>query len=269
MATTLARENVKHNIERNKKAYDATAKDPNFKIGQTVLLHTPHVQKGLSSKLQIKWKGSYYIVECCQNHTYVLRHANTHVLMKTVVHANRLKPFNESVNEPREEVIDEGDDSDEADTPEDRANKQTDSDVNGHVINRQVDHSNDNNVQADQSQEEHAQNKIERVLRSKRYKGKLWYRVKWFYILFYTFLFIFYLYIIDFYINWIFLFCNSAFEQGHLDTWRYKNALIIIIIIINTRKTEWVDGNVVPSEMQREYFVKYTMEGRTKKKRKK
>ena len=211
MATTLAKENVKHNIERNKKAYDATAKDPNFKIGQTVLLHTPHVQKGLSSKLQIKWKGPYYIVECCQNHTYVLRHANTHVLMKTVVHANRLKPFNESVNEPREEVIDEGDDSDEADTPEDRANKQTDSDVNDHVINRQVDHSNDNNVQADQSQEEHAQNKIERVLRSKRYKGKLWYRVKWF----------------------------------------------------NTRKTEWVDGNVVPSEMQREYFVKYTMEGRT------
>ena len=50
----------------------------------------------------------------------------------------------------------------------------------------------------------------------------------------YTFfiLFILYLYIIDFYINWIFLFCNSAFEQGHLDTWRYKNALIIIIIII-------------------------------------
>ena len=30
-----------------------------------------------------------------------------------------------------------------------------------------------------------------------------------------------------------FLFCNSAFEQGHLDTWRYKNALIIIIIIIH------------------------------------
>ena len=37
------------------------------------------------------------------------------------------------------------------------------------------------------------------------------------------------LYIIDFYINWIFLFCNSAFEQGHLDTWRYKNALIILL----------------------------------------
>ena len=112
------------------------------------------MQKGLSSKLPIKWKGPYYIVECCPNHTYVLRHANTHVLLKTVVHANRLKPFNESVNAQREERVDEGDDSDEADTPEDRAIKQTDSDVNDHVINRQVDHSNDNNEHADQSQEE-------------------------------------------------------------------------------------------------------------------
>ena len=54
--------------------------------------------------------------------------------------------------------------------------------------------------------------------------------VLFFYILFYTFFF--FLYIIDFYINWIFLFCNNAFEQGHLDTWRYKNALIIIILLL-------------------------------------
>ena len=217
LATTLAKENVKHNIERNRKAYDATAKDPDFKIGQTVLLYTPHVQKGLSAKLQIKWKGPYYIVECCQNHTYSLRHANTHVLMKTVVHANRLKPFNESDNAQREEIVDEGDYSEEADTPEDSTNKQSDSDANDHTINRQVDHSINDNVQTDQPQEEQAQNKIERVLRSKRYKGKLWYRVKWF----------------------------------------------------NIRKTEWVDENVVPNDMQREYFVKYTVAGRTKKKRKK
>ena len=217
LATTLAKENVKHNIERNRKAYDATAKDPDFKIGQTVLLYTPHVQKGLSAKLQIKWKGPYYIVECCQNHTYSLRHANTHVLMKTVVHANRLKPFNESANAQREEIVDEGDYSEEADTPEDSTNKQSGSDANDHTINRQVDHSIDDNVQTDQPQEEQAQNKIERVLRSKRYKGKLWYRVKWF----------------------------------------------------NIRKTEWVDENVVPNDMQREYFVKYTVAGRTKKKRKK
>ena len=26
--------------------------------------------------------------------------------------------------------------------------------------------------------------------------------------------------------------CNSAFEQGNLDLWRYTNAFIIIIIVI-------------------------------------
>ena len=56
-----------------------------------------------------------------------------------------------------------------------------------------------------------------------------------FYILFYTFylLFVYYrfLYQLDF------LFCNSAFEQGHLDTWRYKNALIIIILLSCDRMT--------------------------------
>ena len=173
LATTLAKETVKLNIERNRKTYDATAKDNNFKIGQTVLVCTPHAQKGLSSKLQIKWQGPYYIVECCQNHIYSLRHANSHVLMKTVAHANWLNPFNEDVNAQRGDTVDDGDDSEEADNPEDRINKQSDSDANDHVITRQVDHRNDNNVQADQSQDEHAQNKIERVLRSKRYKGKL------------------------------------------------------------------------------------------------
>ena len=58
--------------------------------------------------------------------------------MKTVVHANRLKPFNESANAQREEIVDERDYSEEADTPEDSTNKQSDSDANDHTINRQV-----------------------------------------------------------------------------------------------------------------------------------
>ena len=62
LARSLAKENVNRNIDKNKEAYDANAKEPNFKVGQTVLLYTPQVQKGLSSKLQRKWKGPYYIV---------------------------------------------------------------------------------------------------------------------------------------------------------------------------------------------------------------
>ena len=53
------------------------AKVPNFQVGQSVLLYIPHVQKGMSSKLQRKWKGPYYIVECGDNHTYNLRNADS------------------------------------------------------------------------------------------------------------------------------------------------------------------------------------------------
>ena len=52
------------------------------------------------------------------------------------------------------------------------------------------------------------------------------------FFIYFCYTFYFYLYIIDFLYQLFFLFCNNAFEQGHLDTWRYKNALIIIIIII-------------------------------------
>ena len=54
----------------------------------------------------------------------------------------------------------------------------------------------------------------------------------WGFFIYFFIVFIFYLYIIDFYINLIFLFCNGAFEQGHLDTWRYRNALIIILLLL-------------------------------------
>ena len=57
LARTLATEKINHTIERNKEAHDVKAKDPNFQVGQSVLLYIPHVQKGMSSKLQRKWKG--------------------------------------------------------------------------------------------------------------------------------------------------------------------------------------------------------------------
>ena len=41
-----------------------------------------------------------------------------------------------------------------------------------------------------------------------------------------------YFYIITFSFFYCFVTCNSAFEQGHLEPWRYINAFIIIIFII-------------------------------------
>ena len=60
------------------------------------------------------------------------------------------------------------------------------------------------------------QHTIERVLCSKRYRGKLWYKVKWRHI----------------------------------------------------KKREWIEEDVVPRDMQRDYFVNSTMAGRAKKRKK-
>ena len=48
-----------------------------------------------------------------------------------------------------------------------------------------------------------------------------------FFMFLFIYLFIYFLILIVF--NYV---CVSAFEQGHLDPWRSKSALIIIIIII-------------------------------------
>ena len=77
----------------------------------------------------------------CQNHTYSLRHADTHVLHKTLVHANRLKAFTEnSTSQGVESMEDSGETEQEADSPADTpqteqtSNSQSDEIVSG-VVN--------------------------------------------------------------------------------------------------------------------------------------
>ena len=51
-----------------------------------------------------------------------------------------------------------------------------------------------------------------------------------FYLGFLYIFYIIYFYIFTFSFFTVFFACNSAFEQGHLEPWRYINAFIIIII---------------------------------------
>ena len=146
-----------------------------------MLLYVPRVMKGDSAKLQRKWQGPYYIVECCNNHTYSLRHAETHVLHKSLAHANRLKPYcerehsqlcdNDIPLELETEPVGETEEQ----------NGQDNLTVINDTINRPANYSNDNNIGLlpDHSQSGNTQRTIERVMCSRRYRGKLWYRVKW------------------------------------------------------------------------------------------
>ena len=58
-----------------------------------MLLHSPHVPKGLSTKLHKVWSGPYYFVEIGPNHTFQLRHCVIHKPLTALVHENRLNNY--------------------------------------------------------------------------------------------------------------------------------------------------------------------------------
>lgn len=59
----IATQNIQHARQKQKEHYDKISKEPNFYVGQSVLLHKPHVAKGLSPKLH----NPYYIIAECPN----------------------------------------------------------------------------------------------------------------------------------------------------------------------------------------------------------
>ena len=152
LARTLATENVHHNVERSKAAHDLKARDPNFTVGQTVLLYVPRVMKGDSAKLQRKWQGPYYIVECCNNHTYSLRHAENHVLHISLVHANRLKPYCEREHS---QLCDNDIPLELKTEPVGETEDQHGQDNLTVTINRPANHSNDNDIMPKEMQRDY------------------------------------------------------------------------------------------------------------------
>lgn len=89
----IATQNIQHARQKQKEQYDKTSKEPNFSVGQSVLLHKPNVQNGLSPKLYNPWDGPYYITAECPNNTYSLRKCSNTKVVKSRIHANRLKQF--------------------------------------------------------------------------------------------------------------------------------------------------------------------------------
>ena len=96
----VARENILNIQKRYKNTYDKTACNPNFHIGQQVWLYCQKTQPGLSPKLTKKWVGPYYIVEKRGLYTYLLRKSSDNRIMKSPVHANRLKEYLDDARRP-------------------------------------------------------------------------------------------------------------------------------------------------------------------------
>ncbi|CAC5365736.1 unnamed protein product [Mytilus coruscus] len=93
IARTLATENLKHAQEYQKLHYDKNTELPTFEIQDQVLLYSPKVPVGLSSKLHRKFDGPFYIARKGLNHTYKLRRCSNNKELKSMINANRLKLY--------------------------------------------------------------------------------------------------------------------------------------------------------------------------------
>lgn len=89
----IAGTNIKISQEKSKQQYDKKAKDPDFKVGDYVLLKSTKVPKGYSPKLFPKSVGPYYITELGPNFTYKLRSCADHIEIKCLINATRLKRY--------------------------------------------------------------------------------------------------------------------------------------------------------------------------------
>ncbi|KAK3084156.1 hypothetical protein FSP39_009188 [Pinctada imbricata] len=96
----IATQNIKKAQVKQKEQYDKKTTTPNFRIGQSVLMHTTRVPQGLSPKLHNPWDGPFYIAAIGPNNTYKIRRCSTHKELKSYIHANRLKAYNNPTHRP-------------------------------------------------------------------------------------------------------------------------------------------------------------------------
>ena len=95
MAFQRAFELVRANINKNRKSRNALHNEkihgPTYEQGQKVLLHTPMVPVGQTTKFHNPWRGLYVILDCFNEVTYKIRELSTS--KELIVHYDMLKPF--------------------------------------------------------------------------------------------------------------------------------------------------------------------------------
>ena len=99
-ALEVAKENIANAQAKYKKQYDKSCTEPNFQLGQKVWLYCSKIQPGANKKMTRLWTGPFYIVEKYPNYCFKLRKACDNKLVKSLVHANRLKVYYDPATRP-------------------------------------------------------------------------------------------------------------------------------------------------------------------------
>jgi len=81
---------------KSKLYYDKTSEEPEIQVGQKVLMHDPTTKIGECPKFKKRWKGPYMVVEkSTDGLSYKLRHCGTGKELRSHIHINRIKKFND------------------------------------------------------------------------------------------------------------------------------------------------------------------------------
>ena len=99
-ARKIAKENILRAQAKYSKYYDRSARTPTFQVGQKVWLFCSKILPGTSAKMARSWQGPFYICQKFSNYTFKLRRCDDNKLVKSLCHANRLKPYHDPQTRP-------------------------------------------------------------------------------------------------------------------------------------------------------------------------
>ena len=92
----IIQQNLRDGQIESKRHYDQTSEEPEIQVGQKVLMHDLTTKIGECPKLKKRWKGPYMVVEkSTDGLSYKLRHCDSGKELRSHIHINRLKQFND------------------------------------------------------------------------------------------------------------------------------------------------------------------------------
>ena len=222
----------------SKQAHDVKAKDSNFLLGEQVLLKVHKTRPGYAKKLENKFTGPFYIREKGLYDTYKIAYCQNHKLIKNFINAQDLKRYYDPQNyryEPPEEDLFESESDDDADTiiydPNENDEPKTgpksvdenETDGNQEPNQNQADNKQNENKQTDGNQET-KQKKVE----NKQNENKNWYSV------------------------------NKILKQRKTG----ENREFLLEWSDDRYRPTWENHKNVSEELQRQFYVRHTKEGR-------
>jgi len=92
----IIQQNLRDGQIKSKQHYDRSSEEPEMQVGEKVMMHDPVTKIGECPKLKKRWKGPFMVVErSVDGLSYKLRHCETGKELRSHMHANRLKKFND------------------------------------------------------------------------------------------------------------------------------------------------------------------------------